>query len=317
MMLAALALAATTIPVKVDTVAARARLAGVVLVAKGDTVLVEQGYGTVSPSGGTKHVANERWRLASITKQIAAVRVMQAVEQGRLRLDDPLESKLGPSLKGITARMLLQHHSGLANPDDTSAAAGEMPAFYRAAAPDFGYCTSKVGTPGADFSYNNCDYLLLGKLVGTAPLIGRYGGSTIPGFVGGKPEPRFNLATFGFAGALTGTARDVYRFDRRLMTGKVLSASSLATLWAGDPKQGYQALGQWVFPAALKGCAGPKRVVQRDGEIQGVQTRNFILPDDELVVIVFTNRGSEDFQFGELWQGKGFAYDLLSAVACG
>ena len=48
-----------------------------------------------------------------------------------------------------------------------------------------------------------------------------------------------------------------------------------------------------------------------------MQARNFILPDDDLVVIVFTNRSSDDFEIGEVWQGKGFAYDLLSAaVAC-
>jgi D-alanyl-D-alanine carboxypeptidase len=40
------------------------------------------------------------------------------------------------------------------------------------------------------------------------------------------------------------------------------------------------------------------------------------LPDDDLVVIVFTNRSSDDFTMGEVWQQSGFVYDLLSAAAC-
>ena len=108
----------------------------------------------------------------------------------------------------------------------------------------------------------------------------------------------------------------MFRFDRALMTGAILSPAARDALWKPEGNGSYQALGQWVFPGRLNGCAASKRIVQRDGEILGVQTRNFILPDDDLVVIVFTNRSSDDFAMGEVWQGKGFTYDLLSAVAC-
>jgi D-alanyl-D-alanine carboxypeptidase len=70
------------------------------------------------------------------------------------------------------------------------------------------------------------------------------------------------------------------------------------------------------FSGKLKGCVAAKRIVQRDGEIFGVQARNFILPDDDLVIIVFTNRSADDFAIGEVWQQTGFAYDLLSAATC-
>ena len=139
----------------------------------------------------------------------------------------------------------------------------------------------------------------------------------VPGFVGSKPEPQFQLAAWGAAGGLMGTARAVFAFDRSLMTGRLLTPAARAELWKPEGNGSYQALGQWVFPGQLKGCAAPKRIVQRDGEIYGVQARNYILPDDDLIVIVFTNRSADDFAIGEVWQGKGFAYDLLSAaVAC-
>jgi D-alanyl-D-alanine carboxypeptidase len=326
----ALALAASTVSAKVDAAVAQAKLAGVVLVAKGDKVLVEKGYGTVSPGGGAKHSAKARWRLASITKQVLATAIMRMVARGDLTLDAPFAPVATvPTLNGITARMLLTHHSGLANPDDTPHAASEFPSFYRAPRTDSNFCLSKPATPNAAFSYNNCDYLVLGNRLEAGEGkegerdntlwpgdFARRGDSGVAGYVGGKLEPSFNLATFGTAGGLIGTARDVLRFDRALMTGKLLPPEALAEMWKPEGSRSYQALGQWVFPGQLKGCTGPKRIVQRDGEIGGVQTRNYILPDDDLVVIVFTNRSSSDFDIGEIWQGKGFSYDLLSAAAC-
>lgn len=294
---------------------------GEILIAQGDHILLHQAYGTLAPGRTARHVRGESWRLASITKQITATEAMQAVERGVLKLDESLAASLGPSLAGITLKMLLQHHSGLANPDDTPAAIGQMPNFYRATAPDLAYCTSKLGTAQAPFAYNNCDYLLIGKLLdplrdGSKLRSSFRSRNPVPGFVRGRAEPSFNLATFGAAGDLVGTAADLFRYDRALMTGKLLSKEDRALLWQPEGNGSYQALGQWVFPGKLQGCATAKRIVQRDGEIQGVQTRNFILPDDDLLIIVFTNRSSDDFTIGEVWQQSGFAYELLSAAAC-
>ncbi len=308
----------------VDALAKQYALAGEILVAKGDRILLDRGYGPIRPDGGPKHKARERWRLASITKQVTAALAMQDIAAGRLALDAPVRF-VGEGAFTVTPRELLTHHSGLANPDDTEVV-GDVPSFYGKRAPDVSYCTSKPPTAGAPFSYNNCDYVLLGVALDrlATPVARRWpaglgmartGERGVPGFVGGKPEPGFQLGSWGAAGGLMGTARAVFAFDRALMSGKLLPPAALTGLWTPEGKNSYQALGQWVFPGRLKGCAAPKRIVQRDGEIYGVQARNFILPDDDLVVIVFTNRSSDDFKLGEVWEGKGFAYDLLSAAA--
>lgn len=316
--LALLAAPAAAAAETVDQVAVRYQLAGEVLVGRGDKVLSDHGYGTVKPTGGARHKPGARWRLASITKQVTAALVIQQIG-ATAELDAPL---MAPMLAAATLRQLLTHHSGLANPDSTPTIDGAAPAFYRRAKPDMAYCLSKRAVPGSEFAYNNCDYLIAGETLFPSPrwpvgmAMARSGELGVPGFVGGKPEPRFELASWGAAGGLMGTARAVFDFDRALMTGKLLSPTALAELWKPEGKGSYQALGQWVFPGTLKGCAAPKRIVQRDGEIYGVQARNFILPDDDLVVIVFTNRGSDDFPLGEVWEGKGFVHDLLSAVAC-
>lgn len=322
-MILALALAAASVSAKVDAVAAQAKLAGVVLVAKGDRVLVEKGYGTVDPAGGKRHDPRARWRLASITKQVTATIV---VSKYLPALDAPL-GMMVPELGKVTLRQLLTHHSGLANPDDTPITASGVPVFYTKIPADLSYCTSKPGVSGSAFRYNNCDYLLAGSVLSTeneyadglwpkGMTMAKPGETGVPGYVKGHAEPRYELASFGAAGGLIGTARDVFRFDRSLMTGAMLTADQRGELWKPEGGRSYQALGQWVFPGQLKGCVAPKRIVQRDGEIGGVQTRNYILPDDDIAVVVFTNRSSDDFAFGEIWQKSGFAYDLLSMVAC-
>lgn len=319
-----LSILASTVSTNVDAVAARANFAGVILVAKGSRVLIEKGYGAVDPTGGKRHDPKARWRLASITKQVTATLLLK---DNIALLDLPVKRVDHEPLDGatlnVTLRQLLTHHSGLPTPDATPANVDGVPSYYRKTNTDLGFCLSKPAVAGGDFSYNNCDYIVAAAEFGgiarwpSGMRMARAGEIGVPGFVGGKSEPRYELASFGSAGGLLGTARAVFDFDRSLMAGKLLSPAARAELWKPEGGRSYQALGQWVFPGQLKGCAAPKRIVQRDGEIGGVQTRNYILPDDDLVVIMFTNRSSDDFAVGEIWQGKGFAFDLLSAAACG
>jgi len=99
------------------------------------------------------------------------------------------------------------------------------------------------------------------------------------------------------------------------MTGLYLGAEATKTAWMGEPKLGYVALGVWSYPAPLKGCEGAVRLIERRGEIGGVEVRNLIAPDKKLALIVFADQSGLDF--GEIWQGKGLTYALASAAFCG
>jgi CubicO group peptidase (beta-lactamase class C family) len=131
----------------------------------------------------------------------------------------------------------------------------------------------------------------------------------------GSREPHFDLSTFGAGGALHGSADDLWRFDRALIDGELLDAPSMQTLWTGDPALGYVALGAWSFEAPLAGCDGAVALVERRGEIGGIQVRNLIAPKLRAALIVFSNTAAT--RFGEIWQGSGFTYTLASAAFCG
>src|SRR5689334_12245351 len=78
------------------------------------------------------------WRWASITKQLAAVIAFQEVAAGRLDLNAPVQTYWpdwkAPNTSTIRIRDLLNHNSGLPQPDESKPDADGVPAFYRAQA---------------------------------------------------------------------------------------------------------------------------------------------------------------------------------------
>jgi CubicO group peptidase (beta-lactamase class C family) len=267
----------------------------------------------------------------------------------------PQKDFSAPQFKDITIRHLLQHTSGLANPSDLPADVpkDEVPPFYLAdVMPDTQHKAAANGACGAtpkraageQFEYNNCDTLVLaavlervtGQLFATllAERIAKPLNFAKPGLAGlrmattkdkyaqpvkgyedGKRlERAFNLASYGAAGAMLGTPRELLLLDQALLRGELLPADQRAAVWKGEAKYGYAGLGVWVFPATLKGCKEPVELIERRGAIGGVQVRNFLAPSRGRALVVFTNRG--DWEFGEVWQGKGMSYEVLSAVMC-
>lgn len=328
MIAAALLIAAASLPGppgRVQAVATAQAFAGVVLVAEGGTVTLEQGF------GGLK--ASDSWRWASVTKQVTATIAMQDVAAGRLDLDAPITRYLpsfqGPTGQRVTVAMLLGHTSGL---PDSNANDGALFRPGAALSPDALCAGPPRDQPGASFYYDNCDYIVIGRILEAingkrfAQLLAtritnplrmtsvRLAGTNVGGLEGGKPERPQNLAAYGPAGAITGTVRDIWRFDQALIDGRLLPAAQRARMWEGRPEYGYAAFSQWVFDASLQHCAAPQRLVERRGNIGGVQVRNYILPERNIVLIALTNR--DDTDFGEIWQGKGLGHDLLSAAAC-
>lgn len=291
--------------------------------------------------------ADTPWRWASVTKQIVAVVVMQQVEAGKVALDTPIVTYV-PKLKvanagRITLRMLLQHTSGLPNVEDGPVdAKKEMLLQYRRDTPRVAgispICLGPAkAEPGARFEYNNCDTEIVGAVLEavtatpldellaarvfvpagmTATRLLRPGEKPFgrPGyFADGHTDDFIDVGRFGAAGAMAGPPSDLAHFDRALMTGKLLTPASRAEMERGNPKLGYTALAVWSYTVPLKGCTVPQHLVERRGEIGGVQVRNVIAPEANLALIVFTDR---PFDFGEAWAGKGGSYDLFSAAFC-
>jgi CubicO group peptidase (beta-lactamase class C family) len=262
-------------------------------------------------------VPGQRWRWASVSKQVAAALAMRQVQAGRLGLDDPVARHLAgtpaaaaaAAHPALTVRHLLMHTSGLPNPEVSALPADPLPTCLGAA----------THPPGQRFEYRNCDTLVLAAVL--VRVAGRPYAELLRDELAAAGVGRVELATappelaaYGAAGALTGTALELLAFDRALLAGRWLAPEHTRTLWTGEPRLGHVALGAWAYPVTLPGCTAPVEVVERRGAVPGVQVRNLLVPSRGLAIVVFTP--SERFDFGEVWQGRGFAHNLLAATVC-
>lgn len=116
------------------------------------------------------------FRVASVSKMVAAAGLMQLVDQGRLDLDQDVSGPLGFSLrhpawpdKVITARMLLSHTSGLRNGPNYPVPLGHKvadvllpgtPAFA-----DGAWWSPPDQVPGAFFAYADINFVLVAQLI--------------------------------------------------------------------------------------------------------------------------------------------------------
>ena len=141
--------------------------------ADGSTVGVAVGKGNLET--GEAPPLDGEVRIGSISKTFTAVVIMQLVQEGKITLDEPIETYLPGLLHGegidgakITVRQLLQHTSGL--PEYTDQIGLEDPFAnrdkYYSARDTLDLALSKPAAfePGSQFKYTNTNYIVLSLL---------------------------------------------------------------------------------------------------------------------------------------------------------
>ena len=103
--------------------------------------------------------------LASLTKVVATTTaVMQLVEQGKVRMNDPVAKYLPEFAQNgkddITVRQLLTHYSGLAPDIDLTPAFDSKESAYRLA-----FAETPQQAPGSGFVYSDTNFIVLGAMV--------------------------------------------------------------------------------------------------------------------------------------------------------
>jgi len=140
-----------------------------------DRLAWSQGFGLADIENDVPSRAQTVFRIASISKPIAATAVMQLVERGRVNLDDPVQ-KYVPAfpVKGeqiITVRHLLAHTSGIRHYRQ-----GEMESSRKYETVNDALRIFKddplLFSPGTKYSYSTYGYNLLAGVVESASGIG-------------------------------------------------------------------------------------------------------------------------------------------------
>ncbi|WP_380279382.1 serine hydrolase domain-containing protein [Kitasatospora purpeofusca] len=125
--------------------------------------------------------ADGRFRIGSVTKTFVSTVVLQLVDEGKLRLDEPVERYLPgvvPNGGAITLRQLLNHTSGLYDylqdprflyQDEASLRAflaqGRWTTWSPAELIDAGVKGTPYFPPGQGWHYSNTNYILIGEVI--------------------------------------------------------------------------------------------------------------------------------------------------------
>lgn len=254
-----------------DQVVAAGAPGAVVVVRNGArTTRLSSGFGNLAPLTPTR--VADRARIGGVTKSFTATVVLQLVGEKKLALDDTVERWLPGVISNgdaISIRQLLNHTSGIYNYTSDPAylapyQGGDLtyvfdPRTGVQIAADHG----PLFAPGAQLSYSNTNYILLGMIVEAAtgntiaselqarlfeplrlrdtsfPTLSEIDGPHMRGYVFLDEGP-FDVTAWspsgsGAAGAIVSNADDVARFYRALLHGRLLPRALLKSMQTIDP----------------------------------------------------------------------------------
>jgi CubicO group peptidase (beta-lactamase class C family) len=138
-----------------------------VVVVKGDQTLLLDGLGVCDADGRTRVTPDSPFYLASVTKSFTALGVCILVEEGKVKLDEPVKTYLprftlhdSQQAAAITVRDLLSHRKGL---DSSPISLAE--AYFGNINDDRYYGWLASVRPRNKYSYSNLHYTLAGRII--------------------------------------------------------------------------------------------------------------------------------------------------------
>lgn len=297
----------------VQSFATNNRFMGTVLVARGESILLNKGYGSANLEWEIANSPATRFRIGSVTKQFTAAAILLLEERGRLSVEDPVRKHLPDAPRAwdkVTIFHLLTHTSGIPSftsfPDYQSTMS--LPVTTEKLVERFRDKPLEF-EPGEKWNYSNSGYALLGYLIerissqtyaqflqehiftplgmsgsgydSNSAVVARRAAGYGPGPNGPVNAPFLHMTIPHAAGALYSTTEDLLRWNQSLFGGKLLSAASLAKLTTPF-KNGY------AFGIGIT-AAGGRTKYAHNGGINGFNSFLAYYPDSRITVAVLAN----------------------------
>lgn len=297
-----------------------------VAIVKNKKIIWERGYGMANLEQFVPSTPSTIYRLASVSKPITAVAVMQLVEQGKIALDSPIQ-KYVPSFPKkkypITTRQLLAHLSGIRH-YSANEFASNRPFKSLTEALDIFQKDTLLHKPGEEQTYSTYGYTLLGVIIeavsGTtfmdylnqhvfkpAGMVNTYADDPLK-IIYNRSAPYDTIRTGQIGnsvfvntsykipgGGLISNVQDMSRFMIALQQGKLVKPST----WQQMIKEVKTAKGApthygfgWILGIPpFEGLPKLPSAVWHGGVQQGSTTAILMLPDKEIAVVVLSNLG--------------------------
>lgn len=293
-----------------------------VAVAQDGKMVWQEAFGWADRARQQRADTDTMYSLASISKSITATALMTLVEQGKVKLDDPVNRYLGKArvsgtladANSSTVRRVANHSSGLPPYhqffyDDEPSRPPSMDATIERSA-------VLVDVPGEQFVYSNLGYGMLGHLIATVS------GTSFDAYL--RDEVFIPLRLFHMSTDAPRNRRAIrYDKDGRALPGYVSDTQGAADLWSSatdlarfglfhlkahlsDQRpilsdatiDAMQQPGVFITPGLGYGIGWKTedrsgyRVVSSDGGMPGASTAMKLVPSKGLVIVVLANSRS-------------------------
>jgi D-alanyl-D-alanine carboxypeptidase len=289
-------------------------------VVKDGKIVYSKGYGLADVENNVPATPETVYEIGSVTKQFTAAMVMQLLDEGKVKLDEPARTYL-PTLpdewKTVTVRHLLTHTSGIASytgirefgkrmrepvgPTDFMDLVGPQKMDFQ---------------PGERWKYNNSGYFLLGMLIEKVtgktyreelqrrilvPLGMTHTDLNDPSLVvknrahGYVPDPKNGPMNTGYidmgwpyaAGAIISTVTDMAKWDTALYGDKIAKQGTWKEAWTPVQLAGGKTYAYGFGWALLK--INDADAVEHGGDIPGFNAHILRLPSKKLTVVALCN----------------------------
>lgn len=289
---------------------------GSVLVAQGDQILFNEGYGYARRYfGKAQNTPETKFLLGSMTKTFTALAILDLVEAGQIHLEDRVTNFFPEYTlwSEVTLHHLLNHSSGIPNYYES------LPDFIRYFA---GHTTPTeimvrfqdkplLFTPGTDFDYSNTNYMIL------SAIIEQISGQTYIDYLNqhilvpwGMPNTGysehvgsiqnmakgyclgmivevtgFNLSNFYGAGGLYSTTSDLLHLQQHIHFENLINENSIAAI-NSEYDYGYAMM--------QNDSAEFGKIYHISGGGPGINTVMYTFVDTGIVVIILSNNQGFD-----------------------
>lgn len=301
---------------RVDQLAKQDRFSGVVLIARGDQVLLQRAWGKANRKANLSNTLETQFRLGSQNKMFTAVAVLQLVEAGKLALREPIIKYLPDYPNQDLASKVTIHHL-LTHSGGTGDIFGPQFDANRLSLKEHSDYLELYGArplefePGTQDRYSNYGFVLLGALIekvtgqsyydyvrekifepaGMRSTAALPENQKVPRRSAGymKREGKWvpNTDTLPYRGTAAGggysTAADMLRFARALQSGKLISKETLAL--AVSPQDH---AGGYGYGLGLEG-SGTQRSFGHGGGAPGMNSELRIFPELGYVLVALCN----------------------------
>ena len=300
---------------------------GVVLVAEQGLPVYQKAAGFRDEAETLPNTPETIFGIASITKMMTAIVILELYEEGKLHLEDPLQKFLPeleiPHAEKITIHHLLLHISGLPNEALSVFESPKSPLEFVKET----LAQGVINEPGS-FNYANVDYVLLGLIIETlegsnwenavqqriidklqlehagflyhlTPPDGLASSFSFDSDGNRLKDPPRYIENYGSAGNMYSTAGDLLKIDQALHQNVLLKKATQDLMYVSYPEYNYTGYSVWTYNYPF--LASQPRIMERRGGIlgySGVLVR--FLDNNKTLIILSNNNQFNPDSFGNL-----------------